>query len=120
MIELTRQDLFDILYGCAILGTGGGGSLEKGLGRIDEALAKGKKFRLVDFAEVPDEAWVAVPYMCGALSPSPPELEAQYAGLAELDEPMPYLAYKALQGHIGAEFSGVRSTEMGGGKSAQG
>jgi len=119
MIELTRQDLYDILCGCAILGTGGGGSLENGLRRIDEALAKGKKFRLVDFAEVPDEAWIAVPYMCGAISPSTPELEAQYAGLAELEEPMPYLAYKALEEYTGAEFYGVMSTELGGGNTAE-
>lgn len=119
MIELTQQDLYDILYGCTILGTGGGGSLEKGLERIDEALAKGKRFRLVSFDEAPDEAWIAIPYMCGAISPSTPELEAQYAGLPELDEPMPYLAYKALEQFVGAEFYGVMSTELGGGNTAE-
>ncbi|HWQ84767.1 MAG TPA: DUF917 domain-containing protein, partial [Anaerolineales bacterium] len=119
MIELTKQDLYDILYGCTILGTGGGGSLEKGLARIDEALANSKRFRLVSFDEVPDEAWIAVPYMCGAISPSTPELEAQYAGLPELTEPMPYLAYKALEQYVGAEFYGVMSTELGGGNTAE-
>lgn len=119
MIELTRQDLYDILYGCAILGTGGGGSLEKGLARIDEALARGKRFRLVDFSEVPDEAWIAIPYMCGSISPTTAELETQYAGLPELDEPMPYLAYKALEQYVGAEFYGVMSTELGGGNTAE-
>lgn len=119
MIELTQQDLYDILHGCAILGTGGGGSLEKGLARIDEALAHGKRFRLVSFAEVPDNAWIASPYMCGAISPSTPELEARYASLPQLDEPMPYLAYKALEQYVGAEFYGVLSTELGGGNTAE-
>ena len=50
MKTLSRQDLYDILYGCTILGTGGGGSLQKGLELIEEALSKGKQFRLVDFS----------------------------------------------------------------------
>ncbi len=119
MIELTRQDLSDILYGCTILGTGGGGSLENGLSRIDLALEKGKRFRLVDFSEVPDEAWIAVPYMCGAISPSTPEVEAVYAHLPRIAKPMPYLAYKALEAYIGTEFYGVMSTELGGGNTAE-
>ena len=39
---LSREDLIHILYGCAILGTGGGGSLEEGIAMIDEALAAGR------------------------------------------------------------------------------
>ncbi len=116
---LTRQDLLDILYGCTILGTGGGGSLEKGLALIEDALNKGKQFRLVDFSEVPGDAWIATPYMCGSISPSTPELEAQYASLPKLDEPEPYLAYRALEAYFGKEFYGVISTELGGGNTAE-
>jgi DUF917 family protein len=29
MFELTKQDLHDILVGCTIMGTGGGGSLRE-------------------------------------------------------------------------------------------
>ena len=46
MKKLTREDLTDILYGCAVLGTGGGGSLDEGLAMIDEALAAGREFTL--------------------------------------------------------------------------
>lgn len=119
MIELSRQDLIDILYGCTILGTGGGGSLKKGLKLIDDALAKGKRFRMVDFSEVPDDAWIATPYMCGSISPTTPELEAQYAGLQVLPEPEAYLAFKALEEYIGTPFYGVLTTELGGGNSAE-
>jgi uncharacterized protein len=115
---LQKQDLHDILYGCTILGTGGGGSLEEGLAMIDEALAAGKRFRMVDFSEVPDDAWIASPYMCGSISPVTPELEAQYAGLPVLDEPDAYLAYKAMEEYFGHEFYGVVSTELGGGNTA--
>lgn len=116
---LTRQDLYDILYGCTILGTGGGGSLEKGMALIDDALNRGKQFRLVDFSEVPDDAWIATPYMCGSISPTTPELEAQYASLPRLSEPEPYLAYRALEAYFGKEFYGVISTELGGGNTAE-
>lgn len=118
MKVLEKQDLYDILYGCTILGTGGGGSLENGLRLIDEALENGKVFRLVDFSEVPDDAWIATPYMCGSISPTTPELEAQYAGLPNLEEPEAYLAYKALEEYFGKEFYGVISTELGGGNTA--
>ena len=37
MRVLTRENLLDILYGCTILGTGGGGSLNEGIEMIDEA-----------------------------------------------------------------------------------
>ena len=39
MRTLNHENLLDILYGCAILGTGGGGSLDEGIEMIDEALA---------------------------------------------------------------------------------
>jgi hypothetical protein len=118
MKKLEKQDLYDILYGCTILGTGGGGSLENGLKLIDDALVHGKEFILVDFSEVPDDAWIATPYMCGSISPTTPELEAQYASLPQLEDPEAYLAYKALEEYFGEEFYGVLSTELGGGNTA--
>ena len=64
MRELNREDLMNILLGCTILGTGGGGSLEEGIRSIDEALAAGKKFRLVTFDEMDPEAVIGTPYAC--------------------------------------------------------
>ncbi len=119
MKVLEKQDIYDILYGCTILGTGGGGALDKGLSLVDQAFEKGKTFKLVDFSEVPDEAWIAVPYHCGSISPITPEVEAKYAGLPAIDEPAPFLAYKALETYFGREFYGVMSTELGGGNTAQ-
>lgn len=119
MKTLQRQDLLDILYGCTILGTGGGGSLQKGISLIDDALDRGKRFRLVDFSEVPDDAWIATPYMCGSISPTTSELEAQYAGLPILKEPEAYLAYRALENYLGETFYGVITTELGGGNAAE-
>ena len=59
---LNREDLMNILYGCTILGTGGGGSLDEGIAMIDEALAAGKQFRLATFEEMDPEAVIGTPY----------------------------------------------------------
>lgn len=119
MQKLTRQDLHDILYGCAILGTGGGGSLKKGLSLIDRALDAGKEFILVGLDEVPDEALIACPYICGSISPLTGKEERKYAGLPRITEEPPLCAFKALEEYLSKEFYGVLSPELGGENTAQ-
>ncbi|ABO48943.1 protein of unknown function DUF917 [Desulforamulus reducens MI-1] len=119
MKKLSKQDLYDILYGCTILGTGGGGALQEGLTMIDDALDRGKEFILVDLSEVPDDAYIATPYMCGAISPLTEEEERKYVGLAVLDEEPSLRAFRAMEEYMGKEFYGVVSTELGGGNTAK-
>lgn len=69
MKVLSREDILDILYGGAILGTGGGGSLTKGLACIDIAISKGKTFTLASFDELDADDIIVCPYSCGAISP---------------------------------------------------
>lgn len=69
MKVLSREDILDILYGGAILGTGGGGSLTKGLACIDLAISKGKTFTLASFDELDADDIIVCPYSCGAISP---------------------------------------------------
>lgn len=66
---LNKQELYDIVYGAAIYGTGGGGSLAAGLALIDDALTDGKTFQLVTFDEMDSEDLIGTPYSCGAISP---------------------------------------------------
>ena len=63
MRTLTRENLLDMLYGCAILGTGGG-SLDEGIQMIDEALAAGKEFKLTTFEEMSPDDVIGIPYAC--------------------------------------------------------
>lgn len=118
MKTLSKEELHDILYGCTVLGTGGGGSLDKGLGLIDAALAEGKLFNLVSLDELPDEAYIATPYACGAISPLTAEEEAKYAGLARIDEDSALRAFRVMESYFGKDFYGVVSTELGGGNTA--
>ena len=53
MKKLNLQDLHDIMMGCAILGTGGGGSLVEGTTVVEKQWNAGKEFKLLDFSEIP-------------------------------------------------------------------
>lgn len=118
MKTLSREDLADILHGAAILGTGGGGELSEGMAMIEDALAKGKAFVLVDLDDAPDDALVCTPYMLGAISALPAEQEAQYARLPRSKDAAILLAYQRFQRYLGRDFFGTVACEMGGSNTA--
>ena len=118
MKQLSRQNVVDILYGCTILGTGGGGSLEKGICKIDDALEKGKEFILKSFDEVNTNDLIATPYSCGAISPLTEEEVKKYANLPEKESKMHVIALENIEKHLGQEVKGIISTELGGGNTA--
>jgi len=118
MRTLTRQDLLDILMGCTILGTGGGGDMAEGIGLIDDALAQGKTFNMVTLDEAPPDALICTPYMLGAISALPPEEEAAYARLPRIDAPAILLAYARFQEYLGQQFCGTVCCELGGSNTA--
>jgi DUF917 family protein len=115
---LTKEDLTDILYGCAILGTGGGGELEEGFYYINEALKAGKEFKLIDINDAPLDKKVCTPYMLGALSPLLDEEEKQYNHLPQSGEPAIMTAYKRLQDYSNDSFFGTICCELGGSNTA--
>ncbi|MBR1457217.1 MAG: DUF917 domain-containing protein [Oscillospiraceae bacterium] len=115
---LNREELLDILWGCTILGTGGGGSLTEGIAQIDEALAAGKQFKLVSFDELPDDAVIGTPYACGAISPLTEEEIRKYARLKELEESFYLANMRQLESFLAREVTAVISTELGGGNTA--
>ena len=61
MRELNKQDMIDLLYGCAVLGTGGGGPLADGLALLEEHFEKGKTLKLITLDELPDDEYVVTP-----------------------------------------------------------
>lgn len=114
MKKLSKQDVIDIIYGCTVLGTGGGGSLESGLALVAGDLEAGREFILVELDEVPDDAYVACPYVCGSVSPFTPEEEEKYAGLPSMDVTEAMRALQAMEEYLGRPFFGIISTELGG------
>ena len=114
MRTLNREDLVNILYGAAILGTGGGGSLTEGIELIDEALAAGKTFRLASFDDLAPEDLIGTPYGCGAISPLTEAERKKYARLPEAQENFYLLCMKQMEAYMGKELKAVISTELGG------
>lgn len=118
MKTLLRDDLLDILMGCTILGTGGGGDMAEGVGLIDDALAQGKTFNMIPLEAAPPDALICTPYMLGAISALPPEGEATYARLPRIDAPAILLAYARFQEYLGKPFFGTVPCELGGSNTA--
>ncbi len=107
---LQKQDLLDILDGCTVLGTGGGGELSEGLMYIDYAFDQGKTFKLISINDAPQDAYVCTPYLLGALvEPSDTN-----------DTPnLPILnAFERLKGYTKQNFYGTICCELGGSNSA--
>ena len=116
MRELTKQALYDILNGCTIVGTGGGGKLSDGIELIDRALSEGKSFKLVTLDELPDDGLIGVPYCCGALTE---QEENPLADYPVLPDPHGVLAARAMERYLKREFDAFMTTELGGSNSAQ-
>ena len=114
MRKLTKQEVIDIIYGCTVLGTGGGGSLEGGLSIIEEDFKAGREFILSSLEEVPDEEIVACPYVCGSISPLSEEEEQKYAGLPGMEVTEAVRSFQILEEYFGRPFYGVIATELGG------
>ena len=112
---LDKQALYDILNGCAILGTGGGGKLSEGIDMIDRALADEKIFTLASLAEMPDDNLIGVPYYCGALTK---QEENPLSHMDKLPESESILATRAMERYLNRKFDGFMSTELGGGNTA--
>lgn len=118
MLELKKDDIIDLLYGCTLLGTGGGGKLEHGLNIMKEDFASGKTLKVASLDELPEDGYITIPYGCGAPAaigaPLPPDL----ACLPQV-ESSAVMAFHALEKEIGHKFAAVSSSEMGGMNTAE-
>lgn len=115
MKDLTYEDVLDILYGCTVLGTGGGGSLEAGIKKVKENFGSGMKLRLASLREVPDDEIVASPYHVGSISP--PDSIPKRKDPVVIDNEALH-SFKLLQEYMKTKFYGSIATELGGGNTA--
>ena len=119
MKTLNREEILDILYGGAILGTGGGGNLEKGIEFIDLAIKKGKSFRIASFEELDPSDIVVCPYSCGAISPLSEEEQTKYEALPVYEEEYHVKALENMEAYLQKPVKAVISTEIGAGNIAK-
>lgn len=114
MRKLTRSEVDEILLAATILGTGGGGSLDEGMAMMDDLFAKNKEIILANYDELPEDAMIGTPYMCGAISPLTEEEIAKYKDLPRIEEDSCVLAARGMEQFSGKKFAGFNSAEFGG------
>lgn len=114
MRKLSREDLKSILFGCTVLGSGGGGDYEKGVEIIEDALNEGYEFVLADNSEIPEDGWIGTPYSCGSVSPVTEETIKKFEKYQIKEKHPEVKAFKVMEQYMGKEFYGVIATELGG------
>ncbi|MEW6545495.1 MAG: DUF917 domain-containing protein [Bacillota bacterium] len=123
MRELQWEEVEDLLVGCAVLATGGGGHLESGLALARRCYRQFGPVWMVDLDELADGDLLACPYFVGAVAPAQGgEADTAEAGtpgdgpVSESYEPL--VAVRALERFLGHPIAGVVPTELGGGNTA--
>jgi DUF917 family protein len=112
MKKLTFEEVKDILVGCTILSTGGGGDLKKGLNLIKEDWENNLEYKLISLEEIEDEALFASPYFCGSIGKE--EKKDNYSKYTKINTLPTVAAVQALERYFQEEFSGMVSIEYGG------
>jgi hypothetical protein len=113
---LSRQEIDDFLAGAEILGTGGGGNLEGALARIKYVEEHGKKIRLIDPREVPDDAVATITgALGGGVSEEVRQKIMKKFGAVPRQDLMKtsILAEKMMAGYLGEEISAFMAFELG-------
>lgn len=67
MKQLLLVDMQDLLFGCIILGIGGGGEMSEGFVLLEDVYYKGLLVMLVSLQEVFDDVMVCILYLLGVL-----------------------------------------------------
>lgn len=111
VVKLDFQDVRDILVGCTILSTGGGGDLDKGSSLVEEDFKRGLEYHLVPLSEIDDESFYTSPYFCGAIGPQKEDPLVRYPKIEELET---VAAVSTLEKYIGKPVPGLVSIEYGG------
>jgi DUF917 family protein len=82
MITISAGNVDDFLMGTALLGTGGGGSIELGIRFLkDDLISHGYNVTVISPEEVPGEEWVFSTYVMGSPAPLSPEEQGELESL---------------------------------------
>jgi DUF917 family protein len=113
-----RQDCEDFVRGCLFMGTGGGGSVEWGMGMLQAALEDGVALEWVDVDDIPEDVWTVTPYGMGSIAPVSQETldEIERLGLEDRfgDRSMEE-AVKELGNYLGKPIGCLVAAELGAG-----
>lgn len=113
--ELSREEAEDLVAGATILGVGGGGSPDQGLGSLIDVMNQGGDLILADLDEFDDHDLLASPYFVGSVAPAKKGMEK---GPAPVVEDPVAAAVSLLESKLGKKVAGTVATELGGGNTA--
>lgn len=115
----TLQECEDFVRGCTVMGTGGGGSPERGMQLFSTALESGTEIAWIDVDDVSDDGWTACTFGMGSIAPQTEETkkEIERMGLEPADVDFSR-SIKELMHFTGVELEAVVPVELGGSNSA--
>jgi DUF917 family protein len=112
------RDCEDFVRGCLFMGTGGGGSVEWGMGMLKAALEDGLTMEWVDADDIPNEAWTVTSYGMGSIAPVSQETLAEIERLGLVDKfgnRSMEEAVKELGNYLGKPIGCLVAAELGAG-----
>jgi len=113
---LSKQELIDFVCGADIYGTGGGGSARGALAQIEESSKEKLEFKIVDAAEIPDDAIVVCPYGVGGGVSE--EIRKRFSSLPRLPRrELIHLGIEAIKKELGKDIYAFIPGELGAGNS---
>jgi len=114
----TLQDCEDFVDGCLFMGTGGGGSVEWGLGMLKDALNDGIPLEWVDMNAIPDNVMTVTPYGMGSIAPKTEKIMAEIAANKLVDkfgDRSMEEAVKELETYLNQPIGCIVAAELGAG-----
>ena len=111
----TKEDIEDFIFGVTLLGTGGGGDPDKGLQFLLDDLKAGRKIRVIDIDDVPNNAMTASSFYMGSIAPLKGEVLELFKkwGKYEFDQ-LAVMATRTLEKELGAKVKALVAVETGG------
>jgi hypothetical protein len=113
LFSIENKDAIDnLVVGTTILGTGGGGSAETGRKTLENDLEAGRKLRVADLDEIPDDALIVSPYYIGSIAPG-----VKANKKVTIFEPFA-VALESIERHFKRKVAATVASELGGGNTA--
>ena len=113
MFVLESKDAIeDLVVGTTILGTGGGGSPQPGIEVLESDLNVGRRLRIVNLDEIPDESLLVSPYYIGSVAP-----DVRPSKKVTIADPFA-VALESVERYFGRKVAATAATELGGGNTA--
>lgn len=114
MYELDRQEALNMLLGASILGTGGGGSLEKGISIMSDAYNQGFTVKMLDPDEVLDSSFVCSVYECGSIGKLDNNEKIEFEKMRKVYCSPTLVAIEVLENCLQQKVEGILPIELGG------